>query len=102
MADRPSSPVPRRPLLVLSTEARRTLKVIFLLLKLLSLSLPCMPLAASPKAALPLLALAILDLLVDDYGIYLSVSLMILHLLVFFAVRQAGILCVSKVEPMFL
>jgi serine/threonine protein kinase len=72
------------------------LKVVFLLLKILSFSLPCIPLAATPKAALPLLGLAILDLLLRDHGPVTSVVLMALHSVTVYGTWRTGNLCYSK------
>ena len=78
------------------SESILTMKVVFLLLKILSISLPCMPLAASPKTALPLLGLAVLDLLLTDSGVYASLALMILHAFVVLGTWRIGGLCISK------
>ena len=91
---------------VLGSDTLLTTKIVFLLLKILSLSLPCMPLAASPKAALPLLGFGVLDLLfVNGFGIYTSIALGVVHVLVTFALWQVGVLCVPKasvLEAMYL
>ena len=79
-----------------SSESILTMKVVFLLLKILSTSFPCMPLAASPKAALPLLGLAVLDLLLNDADIYVSLALMVLHAFVVVGTWRMGVLCISK------
>ena len=92
----PPLPPPSRKFYELPPDSLRTLKVFFLLFKILSLSLPCMPFAASPKAALPLLGFAILDLLVTDFGIYVPIALMALHASAVYGTWRAGILCVSK------
>lgn len=80
----------------LTPDSLRTLKIVFLLFKIMSISLPCMPLAASPKAALPLLGFAIVDLLITDFGIYVPLALMALHASALYGTWRAGVLCVSK------
>jgi serine/threonine protein kinase len=89
-------PVQSKRFSYLTPDSLRTLKIIFLLFKIMSISLPCMPLAASPKAALPLLGFAIVDLLITDFGIYVPLALMALHASALYGTWRAGVLCVSK------
>ncbi|MCJ1477986.1 putative serine/threonine-protein kinase iks1 [Lambiella insularis] len=96
LSEFPQSLPPPRKYLVLNSDALLTLRVVFLLLKILSVSLPCTPVAPSSKAALPLLGFAILDLLLNDFGIYVSLSLMVLHVIAVSSAYHVGVLCLPK------
>ncbi|MCJ1438260.1 putative serine/threonine-protein kinase iks1 [Xylographa pallens] len=90
----PMFPTPRR--LYLSPETLLTLRVVFLLLKILSVSYLCIPSAANPAVALPLLGLAMSDLLLNDFGISVSLTLMALHVVTVCGVYFKGGLCYEK------
>ena len=102
-----SSPIKVEPPAQLSSTSRRlhrfygnhpvyTLRIIFLILKIISINLPCMPVAARPPVAFPLLGLAILDLLLLDFSIYVSLSLVGLHVIAIVGAMRLGMLCVPK------
>ena len=73
-----------------------TWKIVFFLLKILSISLPCAPVAAKPGTALPLLGLATLDLLLDGFGIYIPLLLALMHGMTLYGTMKAGVLCFPK------
>lgn len=77
-------------------DSLRTLKVMFFLIKIISIYLPCIPVAAKPTTALLLLVLATLDLLFDDWGLYASTVLMAGHAVVLAGSARLGALCVPK------
>lgn len=81
---------------VLSSDALLTLKVVFLLVKILSVSIPCTPVAPSSKTALPLLGFAVLDLLLNDFGTYVSFALMMVHIIAVYSAYHMGVLCLPK------
>lgn len=76
--------------------AHRTVKVMFLLLKLFSVTMPCAPVAATPWVAYPLLGLATLDLYSDESGPWVSLSLMAAHVVLLLGFWRVGVLCVPK------
>ena len=88
----PMFPTPRRPSL-LNSDTLLTLRVVFLLLKILSVSYLCTPSAANPTVALPLLGLAISDLLLNEFGIYVSLILVALHVVTVSGAYFKGGLC---------
>ncbi|KAL8730462.1 MAG: hypothetical protein Q9166_004100 [cf. Caloplaca sp. 2 TL-2023] len=75
---------------------RRSVKLVFLLVKIFSINLLCNPMAARPIVAYPLLALAALDIALINLGIGVSLLLMIAHTLSLSALSSSGSLCVSK------
>ncbi|MCJ1390614.1 putative serine/threonine-protein kinase iks1 [Xylographa bjoerkii] len=91
----PILPAPRS-FYVLSSDTLLTLRVVFLLLKILSVGYLCNPSAANSTVALPLLGLAITDLLLNDFGIYVSLTLMTLHIVTVYGAYLNGGLCYQK------
>ena len=87
---------PRAPYHFYGDQPVYTLRIFFLILKIISISLPCMPVAARPPVALPLLGLAMLDLLLLDFSVHVSLSLMGLHIIAIAGTVRAGLLCVPK------
>ena len=86
----------RDPTRSYANDAVQTIKLAFLIIKIVSLFLMCMPVAADPWVAAPLLSFAILDLLLLDSGLYVSLLLLILHGIILFVTSRRGALCVSK------
>ena len=74
---------------------QRTLKVIFLLLKVVSVNYPCSPMAASPWAAYPLLLLAAIDVLLSGSHQTVSLILVVSHVAILSAMAKGGLLCRS-------
>lgn len=78
--------------------AQRSLKIVFLLSKLISINSLCHPMAAKSIVVYPLLALAAFDLVYSDLSMYISIFLGVLHLILLFAFSSRGGLCVSRLE----
>lgn len=74
---------------------QRTLKIIFFLLKVVSVNYPCSPMAASPWAAYPLLLLAAIDVLLSGSHQTVSLILVVLHVTILSAMSKGGLLCRS-------
>ena len=79
-----------------SVMAHRTAKVVVLLVKVLSVTMPCAPVAARTWVAYPLLCLATLDLYLDDSGPWVSIFFMTVHVILLLASLRLGVLCVPK------
>ncbi|MCJ1287597.1 putative serine/threonine-protein kinase iks1 [Xylographa opegraphella] len=75
-----------------------SLKVVFLLLKVLSVNYLCNPYAANPTVALPLLGLAVSDILLNDLGLYVSFILIALHVVTVYGAYINGGLCYEKLS----
>lgn len=75
--------------------ARRTVKILFLLLKIVSVNIFCAPMAANPMVAYLLLGLAALDLIFNSPRPGTSVVLVVLHVAILLAASWAGVLCMS-------
>ena len=75
---------------------QRTVKVLLLTLKVISVSMLCNPVAANPRTAYPLLGLAALDVWLIDSGIGLSIILMTLHLAWLFGSLKLELLCARR------
>ncbi|KAL9590047.1 MAG: hypothetical protein Q9203_001151 [Teloschistes exilis] len=78
--------------------AQRSLKIVFLLLKLISISSLCRPMAVKSVLVYPLLAFAAFDLVYNDLSIYISILLAVLHVVLVFAFSSWGCLCISRLE----
>ncbi|KAL8737787.1 MAG: hypothetical protein Q9181_001350 [Wetmoreana brouardii] len=96
MAQLPAPHHPSRSTSLTNPSTLRSLKIVFLLLKIISINLICSPMAAEPIVAYPLLAFAAFDIAYINLGIYISVVLMIAHLLLLSALSASGVLCVSR------
>ena len=95
----PPSPPPASyfpGLRVESPHTLRTLKIAAFLIKLVSIYLPCLPAAARPATGLSLLALATIDLLLFDFGIYTSLTLLAVHLILLAGTLRMEVLCFSR------
>ena len=77
---------------------QRTLKVLLLLLKIVSVNMSCVPMAANPMVASPLLSLAALDLILNRPISGMSIVLMILHFTILLTASWAGVLCASGMD----
>ncbi|KAL8952426.1 MAG: hypothetical protein Q9222_001661 [Ikaeria aurantiellina] len=82
--------------------APRSLKLLFLLVKVFSINLLCEPMAARPVVAYPLLAFTAMDLAFTATtglgGVGVSVLLLIVHLVLLGFFSASGMLCVSRVR----
>lgn len=78
--------------------ARRTLKILLLLLKVVSVNISCAPMAANPMVAYALLGLAALDLVFNKSGPGTSVVLAALHVAILLAASWTGLLCMSGMD----
>lgn len=78
--------------------ARRILKVVLLLLKVVSVNISCVPMAANPMVAYPLLGLAALDLIFNRPGSGTSMVLVALHVAILLVASQAGVFCMSGMD----
>ena len=78
--------------------AQRTLKIAFLLLKVVSVNYTCSPLAANPWAACPLLLLAAVDVLLSGSHQGISLILVVLHVAILSSTAKGGVLCKSRRE----
>ncbi|KAK4692626.1 hypothetical protein P7C71_g4616, partial [Lecanoromycetidae sp. Uapishka_2] len=76
-----------------SPTARRTIKVILLLVKVASINAACAPLAANNLVAYTLLTLAATDLLLS--GSAISIFLVTLHIAALLATSKADLLCMT-------
>ena len=81
---------------VSSIMMHRAVKVVLLLMKLCSVTIPCAPVAATPWVAYPLLGLATIDLYFDEWGLWVSISLVAAHVVLLLGSLKAGVLCVPK------
>ncbi|KAA6407480.1 MAG: IKS kinase [Lasallia pustulata] len=81
---------------VSSIMVHRAVKVVLLLIKLFSVTMPCAPVAATPWVAYPLLGLATTDLYLDESGLWVSISLVAAHVVLLLGSSRAGVLCVPK------
>ena len=88
-------PLSKWRFMILNNQTKHTLKIIFLVLKIVSIGYPCMPLAAKREVAYPLFGLAILDPLLFDANMYISLLLMCLHGLIMLMTLRANVLCAS-------
>ena len=77
---------------------RRTLKVILLLFKVVSVNISCAPMAANPMVAYPLLGLAALDLIFSRPGFGTSFVLMVLHIAILLGASWACVCCMSGMD----
>ena len=89
-------PLSSRPSSLYTPASLRTMKVVLLVLKILSISLPCMPVAANPSVVFPLYGLATLDLLIGDSGVVVSLALLTVHVVVMIGALRMGVFCVPK------
>ena len=87
---------PTVPFYHLSEHTIYSLRILFLVAKIMSISIPCMPLAASPPIAFALLGLATLDLFLYDFSVWVSLLLLIAHTLGLLLFIHLGTLCVPK------
>ena len=78
-----------------SPAAQRTLKIALLLVKVISVNLPCSPMAANPWAAYPLVFLASIDVLLSGSHQNISLTLVILHVAILSAMAKTCVLCRS-------
>ena len=92
----PQSLPPRTLSYYFSEHTVYTLRILLLVAKIISISLPCMPLAANPPIAFAFLGLATLDLLLYDFSIWVALCLLIAHTLGLSFSIHSGTLCVSK------
>ncbi|KAL8874275.1 MAG: hypothetical protein Q9174_000355 [Haloplaca sp. 1 TL-2023] len=77
---------------------QRSLRVVFLLLKIVSINLVCTPMAAEPWVAYPLLALTAFDVAYIRLSIYVSVLLLFAHVILLSVLSTRNVLCVSAAE----
>ena len=89
-------PSPSWRLLSTGATSIRTMKVVFLILKIFSVSLPCMPVAANPSVAFPLFGLATLDLFLNESGVATTLLLMTIHVLIMIGTLKVGVFCIPK------
>ena len=75
---------------------QRTIKVLLLMLKVISVSMICNPVAANPRTAYPLLGLAAIDVWLIDSGAATSIVLMTLHLAWLLGSLKLGLLCARR------
>ena len=98
----PPSPVPPTSFLhglhIESLHMLQTVKLAAFLVKLISIYIPCMPAATQPTTGLSLLALATLDLVLYDFGIYVSLLLLVLHFIFLAVAMKMEVLCFSRVN----
>ena len=87
--------VSKRLLTAPSVDATRTYKLAGLVLKVISIYLPCQPVAARPSVGLSLLALATVDLLFDS-GYAGSLALLAAHISVLVGASYGNVLCLPK------
>ena len=78
-----------------SPAARHTLKVSLLILKILSVIVPCAPVASKPAITYSLLGLATLDVWLNSSRASISVVFMLLHVAIVLGSISRGVLCVS-------
>ena len=70
-----------------------TARVLLFLIKVITVSQPCMPLAPNPLVAYPLFFLVGLELALAPFGIFYSASFLLVHLAVVFAAFRWNGLC---------
>lgn len=75
---------------------QRSLKIVFLLSKVISIIYVCSPMATKPIVAYPLLALAALDIAYMNLSIYFSAVLLVVHFLLLSASSASDVLCISR------
>lgn len=82
-----------------SVATQRSVRVMLLLSKAISLNMLCTPAAANPLVAYPLLGLAALAVLLDGLsGLGVSILLAVLHGGVLLAARRRGVLCMGAMD----
>ncbi|KAL8921927.1 MAG: hypothetical protein Q9172_003776 [Xanthocarpia lactea] len=77
---------------------QRSVKLILLLFKIVSINLICNPMAARPTVAYPLLALTACDVVFVNLGLGISTILGIAHVLLIWTFSASGMLCVSRAK----
>ena len=92
-------PAPRWPRRVMGIDlthfsVQRSLRVVFLLLKIVSINFVCTPKAAEPWVAYPLLALTAFDAAYIRLSMYVSVLLLFAHVILLSALSTWSVLCV--------
>lgn len=100
--ERPQLPAPPTRLewrlFLHDSTALRRLRVVFLILKIVSVTTLCSPMAPSRWVQWPLLILAALDFLPSSPGLGLSVSLVVFHIVSLFCLSWTGTLCMSRIS----
>ncbi|KAI4217721.1 MAG: hypothetical protein LQ351_000317 [Letrouitia transgressa] len=79
-----------------NSSARRNLKLVLLLMKVVSLNMLCNPMAPNPVIAYPILTLAALDPCLNGHGLGISTGLVAVHLLLLALSYKSRILCRSR------
>ncbi|KAL8674323.1 MAG: hypothetical protein Q9168_001252 [Polycauliona sp. 1 TL-2023] len=75
---------------------QRSVKLILLLIKMLSINMMCNPMAARSTIAYPLLALTACDIVFINLGLGISAILAIAHVLLMWTLSASATLCVSR------
>ena len=92
----PPSPPEMTPFYSFSEHTIYTFRILLLVIKIISVNFPCIPFAANPSVAFAFLGLATLDLLLYDFGLYVSATLLMAHALGLWLTIHMGTLCVPK------
>ena len=80
-----------------SRTTQRSLKMVLLLLKVISVNWFCTPMAANQAVAYPLFATAVLDVLVRGSQPAVSIMLAVAHIAVLLAAKKSDILCMNGI-----